>query len=393
MTTSAGRSADARRARRGPGQWLLGVLLLFALGSSIFMIFTSEMSIAASLAVITALWAAVIGAILVTKYRRQADAADAKARDLRLVYELQLEREISARRQYELGVETQVRKEIGEQSGEELSALKAELRSLRSSLEQLLGELPDERIALVGERLPELEDRANRHEGSGNPYAPAGFADQHFPPAPLVPDDGTVAERDFASTAPPADRRRDENPNESTQIIPVVSEEDPVPVEPAQTPVVDVADTAESSDAGEQDAVTSDHPGGTINVQTPSGRHAGNRRRTDEAAPEVVAAEDETRTAAPHIAGAHEKRAGQADETSEAQSVESSAPGPFVDETPTDEWEVAVPAEGGIPDALLADDDQQAADHPGAHASGRSVSELLTRFQSSAPAGRRRRRS
>ena len=389
MTTSAGRSADARRARRGPGQWLLGVLLLFALGSSIFMIFTSEMSIAASLAVITALWAAVIGAILVTKYRRQADSADAKARDLRLVYELQLEREISARRQYELGVESQVRKEIGEQSGEELSALKAELQSLRSSLEQLLGELPDERIALVRERLPELETRANRHEGSGNPYAPAGFADQHFPPAPLVPDDGTVAERDFASTAPPADRRRDDNPNESTQVIPVVSDEDPVPVEPAEAD--DAADTDESPDAGEQDAVTSDHPGDTTNAQTPSGRHAGSRRRADGAAPEVVAAEDVARTAEPQVAGAHEKRAEEADGTSEAQ-VESSAPGPFVDETPTDEWEVAVPAEGGLPNALLADDDEQAADHPGAHASGRSVSELLTRFESSAPAGGRRRR-
>lgn len=391
MTTSAGRSADARRARRGPGQWLLGVLLLFALGSSIFMIFTSEMSIAASLAVITALWAAVIGAILVTKYRRQADSADAKARDLRLVYELQLEREISARRQYELGVETQVRKEIGEQSGEELSALKAELQSLRSSLEQLLGELPDERIALVRERLPELENRANRHEGSGNPYAPAGFADQHFPPAPLVPDDGTVAELDFASTAPPADRRRDDNPNESTQVIPVVSDEDPVPVEPAETPADDVVDTDESSDAGEQDAVTSDQPADTTNAQTPSGRHAGSRRRADDAAPEVVAAETEADTVEPQVAGAHEKPADEEDGTSEAQ-VESSAPGPFVDETPTDEWEVAAPVEGGIPNALLADDDEQAADHPGAHASGRSVSELLTRFESSAPAGGRRRR-
>ena len=387
MTTSAGRSADARRARRGPGQWLLGVLLLFAIGSSIFMIFTSEMSIAASLAVITALWAAVIGAILVTKYRRQADSADAKARDLRLVYELQLEREISARRQYELGVETQVRKEIGEQSGEELSALKAELQSLRSSLEQLLGELPDERIALVRERLPELENRASRHEGAGNPFAPAGFADQHFPPTPLVPDDGTVAERDFASTAPPADRRRDDNPNESTQVIPVVSDEDPVPVEPADVPAADVADIDESTDAGEQDAVTSDHAGDTTDAQTPSGRHAGSRRRADDAALEGAAAEDEaepSHTAVSQVAGAHEKRAVQADE--------AQASGPFVDETPTDEWEVAAPTEGGIPNALLSDDDEQAPDHPGAHASGRSVSELLTRFESSASAGGRRRR-
>ncbi|WP_235189630.1 hypothetical protein [Williamsia sp. D3] len=137
--------------------------------------------------------------------------------------------------------------------------------------------------------------------------------------------------------------------------------------------------------------MTSDHSGDTTNAQTPSGRHAGSRRRADDAAPEVVAAGDVARTAEPQVAGAHEKRAEEADGTPEAQ-VESSAPGPFVDETPTDEWEVAVPAEGGIPNALLADDGEQSADHPGAHASGRSVSELLTRFESSAPAGGRRRR-
>ena len=38
-----------------------------------------------------------IAAILVTRYRRQAESAESKSRDLRLVYELQLEREIAAR--------------------------------------------------------------------------------------------------------------------------------------------------------------------------------------------------------------------------------------------------------------------------------------------------------
>jgi hypothetical protein len=371
MTTAAGRSADARRARRGPGQWLLGVLLLFALGSSIFMIFTSEMSIAASLAVITALWAAVIGAILVTKYRRQADSADAKARDLRLVYELQLEREISARRQYELGVETQVRKELGEQSGEELAALKAELQSLRSSLELLLGELPDERIALVRERLPELEKRATRHTGSDNPYAPAGYGDPHFSPTPLVPDDGTVAERDFASTAPPADRPRDTDSNESTQVIPVVTDEEPVPAEPADPPADDDAEISEDADSG------SDTAAAWADAPAVPGRHAGSRRREDTAVPDTA---DTVTSSDP------------ADAPDESPGDEASFDEPFVDDTPTDEWEVAAPADGGIPNALLADEDTDTADHPGAHASGRSVSDLLNRFESSSSAGGRRRR-
>jgi hypothetical protein len=63
-----------------------------------------------------------------------------------------------------------------------------------------------------------------------------------------------------------------------------------------------------------------------------------------------------------------------------------------VDDAPTDEWEVAVPADGGIPNALLADEDEETADHPGAHASGRPVSDLLNRFEPSAPTGGRRRR-
>ena len=66
---------------------MLGLLLALAIGASIAMMFSNSRSIAASLAVISALWAAVIGAILVTKFRRQADSAESKARDLRLVYE------------------------------------------------------------------------------------------------------------------------------------------------------------------------------------------------------------------------------------------------------------------------------------------------------------------
>ncbi|WP_207837505.1 DUF6779 domain-containing protein [Williamsia soli] len=387
MTTSAGRSADARRARRGPGQWLLGVLLLFALGSSVFMIITSEMSIAGSLAVITALWAAVIGAILVTKYRRQADSSEAKARDLRLVYELQLEREITARRQYELGVESQIRKEVGAEAGEELRALKSELASLRASLEQLLGELPDERIALVRERLPELEHRS-RHTGFGGGDSDrhtSGFAysEPSFGSAPLVPDDGTVAERDFASTAPPSDQSERGDRNDLTEVIPVVTDDDPLPAEPADPPAAPV-----SYDPPFDPEAYGSEP----DVPQPLDPEL---VEDSAAQPEPlrvpVAAVDETTVgsaAGRHSGGTRHRAQTPTDEqTADEQPVPA-----FVDETPTDEWEVAAPPAGGIPDALLADDADDFPELPGAHASGRSVSELLTGFESSAPSGGRRRR-
>lgn len=185
------------------------------------MVFIDKLTIAASIAVIAALWAAVIGAILVTKFRRQADTAEAKSRDLRLVYELQLEREITARRQYELDVETTIRKEVAAESGQELLELQAQVAALRASLELLLGEpLPEERVALPSEKLRELAS------GIGsNLYAP---------------DDRVMAAHDFASTAPatadgrhqPSGDARYDIPRaaatDMTEIIPVVTDDEEI---------------------------------------------------------------------------------------------------------------------------------------------------------------------
>jgi hypothetical protein len=64
-------------------------------------------------------------------------------RDLKLVYDLQLDREISARREYELTVESQLRRELASelraQATDEVAALRAELAALRNSLEILFG--------------------------------------------------------------------------------------------------------------------------------------------------------------------------------------------------------------------------------------------------------------
>lgn len=147
---------------------VLGALIFLAVVASIVMVFTDSVPLL-RIGLVAALWAAVIGAIAMTKYRKDSENDAAKTRDLKLVYELQLEREIAARREYELVVETQVRRQVEEQvrieSTEELIGLREEMAALRSSLEALFdGELPDERTAVRAEshRLQELAGAPGR---------------------------------------------------------------------------------------------------------------------------------------------------------------------------------------------------------------------------------------
>ena len=105
------RGARPRRSGRRPGWLLLTVLLVLAIMASSALVFTSRVELL-KLAVILALWAAVVAAFVSVIYRRQSDVDQAKARDLKLVYDLQLDREISARREYELTVETELRREL-----------------------------------------------------------------------------------------------------------------------------------------------------------------------------------------------------------------------------------------------------------------------------------------
>ena len=105
------RGARPRRSGRRPGWLLLTVLLVLAIMASSVLVFTSRVELL-KLAVILALWAAVVAAFVSVIYRRQSDVDQAKARDLKLVYDLQLDREISARREYELTVETELRREL-----------------------------------------------------------------------------------------------------------------------------------------------------------------------------------------------------------------------------------------------------------------------------------------
>ncbi|WP_156686344.1 DUF6779 domain-containing protein [Mycobacterium sp. Marseille-P9652] len=138
--TVLSRGARVRRGGRRPGWVLLTALLVLAIGASSALVFTNRVELL-KLAVILALWAAVAGAFVSVLYRRQSDADQARVRDLKLVYDLQLDREISARREYELTVESQLRRELASelraQAEDDLAALRAELSALRTSLEVL----------------------------------------------------------------------------------------------------------------------------------------------------------------------------------------------------------------------------------------------------------------
>ncbi len=153
--TDLDRGARVRRGGRRPGWVLLTALLVLAIGASSALVFTNQVELL-KLAVILALWAAVVAAFVSVIYRRQSDVDQARARDLKLVYDLQLDREISARREYELTVESQLRRELSTelraQANDEVAELRAELAALRTNLEILFDAELSERPALEGER-------------------------------------------------------------------------------------------------------------------------------------------------------------------------------------------------------------------------------------------------
>ncbi|GGG20608.1 hypothetical protein GCM10007304_38150 [Rhodococcoides trifolii] len=170
--TDTGRTKATRRTRRGGSQAIIAALIFLGVVASVILLLTDSVQWL-RLGIVIALWAAIVGAFAMTKYRRDSTADQVKARDLQTVYELQLEREIAARREYELGVEARVRGEVGGDSSE-LRALRNELASLRRSLEMLFdGALPEDRAAIAGEamRMRELADRSY----SGYQPAPSGL--------------------------------------------------------------------------------------------------------------------------------------------------------------------------------------------------------------------------
>ncbi|MBF6087509.1 DUF6779 domain-containing protein [Nocardia cyriacigeorgica] len=163
---SPSRTSSSPRRRDYAGKLFIGALILLGLVASIFLIFSDSVQFI-RIGLVAALWAAVLGALAATKYRKESTVDKAKVRDLQKVYELQLDREISARREYELGVEARVRQEVGADAAE-MAALRAELTMLRQSLQRLFdGDLPMDRPALHADAV-RVQELTGRPAGSAN---------------------------------------------------------------------------------------------------------------------------------------------------------------------------------------------------------------------------------
>lgn len=419
MTTSNGRSKETRRSSRSAGQWLLGLLIVLAIVASILMVFADNLSIVGTLAVIAALWAAVIGAILVTRFRKQAETAEAKSRDLRLVYELQLEREIAARRQYELDVEASIRRDVSAEATQELADLKSQVLSLRASLEQLLGgPLPEERVALPNEKLREL---ASGLGGAG--FGSSGLSDAERYASGLgadggfgatsgfgTHDDGIVAARDFAATAPsPESGRhapREANPNEMTEVIPVVADDDAPLSGRIATEVPDPGPTANTGSPDEigDTFVSETVVETTVTEYGTDARPRGAHERTASSPSSASGSMSTPFSGGFYGAGAYPGNT--ASQTTGAASDTGTGATSYVDETPTDEWASGTGANGsgqtaagrhGGPDASSSGrrrrPDADDTDADSAHSAGLPVAELLNQLRrtESGAVGRRRR--
>jgi hypothetical protein len=204
--TDLSRGARVRRGGRRPGWVLLTALLVLAIGASSALVFTNRVELL-KLAVILALWAAVVAAFVSVIYRRQSDVDQARARDLKLVYDLQLDREISARREYELTVESQLRRELASElrthAADEVSALRAELAALRTNLEILFDAELSERPALETERkaVRAHSDWEREHESARERVNRVTSVRAEEPP--LRADDSTIIDVPEEPLAPP----------------------------------------------------------------------------------------------------------------------------------------------------------------------------------------------
>ncbi|MDQ2722552.1 MAG: hypothetical protein M3Y19_04485 [Actinomycetota bacterium] len=153
--TQPDRSGSPRGGARNPAQLAFGVLVLLAVASSVVMVFSDSAQLL-RLAVVALLWVAVVCSIAVTKYRKDAATSASRAQELQKVYQLELAREVDARREHELVVERdlqeQVHAQLRAESTDDLAGLRAEVKALRESLSELFnGDFLVERVALRAE--------------------------------------------------------------------------------------------------------------------------------------------------------------------------------------------------------------------------------------------------
>jgi hypothetical protein len=166
---------DDSRGRLLGRPWLV-VGFVLAVGATLALVLSNDPRFL-RLAIVAALWAALIGAFLAVKYRKHAGNSEDAVAEAQAVYELELEREVAARREFELEIEAEARQQSEVESRTELDALRAEIAGLRESLQSLFGgEVLYEHVALTAQatRMRSIKDErlVTSSESNGKP-APA----------------------------------------------------------------------------------------------------------------------------------------------------------------------------------------------------------------------------
>ncbi|MEV7550488.1 DUF6779 domain-containing protein [Amycolatopsis sp. NPDC089917] len=165
---------DDSRGRLAGRPWLV-VGLVLAVGATLALVLSDDLRYL-RLGIVAALWAALIGAFLAVRYRKHVSHSEDAVAEAQAVYELELEREIAARREFELEMEAENRQAAETRSHDELEALRAEVSALRESLQSLFGgEVLLERVALTAQatRMRSLDNKqlmsAGAENGNGKP--------------------------------------------------------------------------------------------------------------------------------------------------------------------------------------------------------------------------------
>ncbi|MFC7341124.1 DUF6779 domain-containing protein [Saccharopolyspora griseoalba] len=142
---------------------LWGGALVLAAAATVVLVLSGDARLL-RLGLVAALWSALIGAFAVARLRDRVDEGERAAADRQRVYELELEREISARQEFEARAEAEAQRRARAESAAEIRSLQDELAKLRSTLEQVVGgDVLFERVALRAEstRVRSLAERGD----------------------------------------------------------------------------------------------------------------------------------------------------------------------------------------------------------------------------------------
>lgn len=209
-------TSTASTRRRGSTPLSLKALLIagFVLGAAatVLVVVFSDQVRWLRIGVLLALWAALCAAFAVARSRREAQSVSAREAEITRTYQLELHREVSARREYESALTDQVRTEVETKHADELAAVRAQLERLTAALSNLLdGDVLVERLTLSAEstRLRGLTEAGrNRLAGLSHPELGRQQSDDHDAiDAELVDDElpGTAAPEGMTAAAADSD--------------------------------------------------------------------------------------------------------------------------------------------------------------------------------------------